>query len=427
MGLSQAEQLVVDAIAADADRARELLETLVRINSGSRNTEGIETVAEVCAAELVSLGFALERVPGGIIDTISCPNNPAPSIQTASHLVARRTGTRGRRLLLSAHLDTVFEPSSGFLDVAQVGDRLNGPGVVDCKGGVAMLITALRALHFAGTLDDTTITVVLNSDEELGSLTSRPILEAEADRHDTAIVFEGALDTGRGTTITTARKGLGQFRVVVDGRAAHAGVSHAQGANALEELAAHVLAIQALTDYDTGTTLNVGNVVCPGCKRNIVPGCVEAMVDLRYVHTESGEEIREFFTELGAKPRVRAHADGTPVRTRTAGVLHRPPWVQTPPAAALHDLVMRVGDDLGLRLVARQSGGGSDANLIGARGCPVIDGIGPVGGAFHTREEWLHLPSLTERGQLAAIVMMRLLEQAAMEPGITPVGANYSP
>ncbi len=420
MGLTQQEQLVVDAIAQDEPRAVQLLTALVEVNSGSRNADGIRAVAAMCATELEPLGFLLQEVPGDTIASIGCPHNPDPPVETAPHLIARHIGTSGKRLLLSAHLDTVFEPDSGFLSVTREGDRLFGPGVVDCKGGVAMLVTILRALHWAGVLDEATLTIVLNSDEELGSLTSRPVLEAEAQRHDAAIVFEGGQVQNGATTITTRRKGLGQFRVVVEGRAAHAGVHHDQGANALEEMAGHILSMQAMTDYDTGTTVNVGDVVCPGCKRNIVPGCVEAAVDVRYVRADAGGAIERFFGSLGATPAVRARTDGTPTRTRAAGVLHRPPWTPTPESEALRDLFFRVGDDLGQRLVQRHSGGGSDANLIGARGCPAVDGVGPVGGGFHTHREWLDIPSLTARAQLTAVAIMRLLDQTQPAGTLAP-------
>lgn len=427
-GLSQTEHTIADAVALDDAWSVAFLESLIRMNSGSRNTAGIQEVSEVCAAELAALGFITGSVRGDIIRKATCPTAPNAEIQTARHLVARRVGNTGKRVLLSAHLDTVFEPDSGFLTVTRDGDRLLGPGVVDCKGGVAVMFTALRALHAVGALDDATITVVLNSDEELGSLTSRRLLETEALEHDAAVVFEGALEQEGGTTITTQRKGLGQFRIVVEGRAAHAGANHPKGANALEELAGHILAVQALTDYDEGTTLNVGTVGCPGCKRNIVPGCAQAEVDVRYTNVEAGRRVEAFFAELGSTPRVRAAADGTPTRTRTEGVLHRPVWHLSPESVGLRDLVFRIADALGLAVVPRHSGGGSDANLIAAVGCPVIDGLGPVGGGIHTHNEWVDIPSLTARAQLTALTIYRLLlhEQPAgtlapaPEPAMVP-------
>lgn len=418
LGLSQEEQSIVDAVTLDADYTLVLTTALASINSGSRNTEGVTAVADRVAAELRGMDFEIERIPGGTIETADCPNSQRSPLHTAPHLVARRYGSGGKRLLLSAHLDTVFEPASGFTAVRIEGDRLSGPGVADCKGGIAVILTALRALHWAGALEDRTVTIVLTSDEELGSLTSRSLLEAEAATHDAALVFEPSRFENGVSTITTERKGLGQFRVVVEGRAAHAGADHEYGINALEQLARHIQTIHRQTDYAKGTTLNVGVVTCPGCKRNIVPGCARAEVDVRFSDPAEGRRIEEFFKGLAAdEATVHAASDNAPARTTVEGVLHRPVWQATPESTDLRDLVFRVADALGLRLVARKSGGGSDANLIAAADCPAVDGLGPVGGRYHTREEWVSVRSLTDRSALAALTIARLL--AIEQPAAT--------
>ena len=164
---------------------------------------------------------------------------------------------------------------------------LKGPGVLDMKGGLIVLSYALKALHHHGRLEESNITVFLNTDEEVGSLGSRSILEKQAGRHDVGLIFEGT----HGHKLTRERKGLGQARIKVTGRESHAGAFHEGGVSANLELAHKVIDLEALTDYRKGTTVNVGTMQ-GGEKRNTRPGCAEAFVDLRYIENRDGVNLK---------------------------------------------------------------------------------------------------------------------------------------
>ena len=226
-----------------------LLRRLTNINSGSLNKAGVDAMTEIFRAELIALGFSTRTLPGERIEMPSCPGSDY-AIDVADHLLASKDGS-GTRLLLMGHLDTVFPTTSPFQSFRQQGDTLYGPGVADMKGGLVVMLYALRALAASGDLDDMAITVLLNSDEEVGSLSSRPFLEQQAQLHDYGLVYESS---GTNNLVRT-RKGLGQARFVVHGKAAHAGGAHEQGRSAIKELAYKIVEIENMTNYETGVTV----------------------------------------------------------------------------------------------------------------------------------------------------------------------------
>jgi glutamate carboxypeptidase len=302
------------------------------------------------------------------------------------------------------HYDTVFEPDSPFQSFRPpeegVGNAF-GPGVADMKGGLAVLLYALRGLAEMGQLDRASWTVVVNGDEEIGSLGSRERIEAAARESDYGLVFEASY----GWSMVRSRRGLGQFHLEVEGVAAHAGNAHARGRSAVRELAQKILEIEALTDYDRGLTLNVGTI-SGGTKRNIVPANASAWIDVRYDDPETGEWIRQRLEEIAATTFV----EGT--RTTLWGTLHRPPKLETDEVTVLLDRHTEVVHDLGLPPPERvHSGGGTDGSLMGADGRPTLDSMGVVGGNAHTSEEFVVLDSIPERALIAAILLMRLIQE----------------
>lgn len=384
----------------------ERLERFVAINTGSFHLAGLERFAATLSDELDALGFAVDLQPG---PTIALPGRgPA---KTGPIVVARRSARaadgRTARILLVGHMDTIFPPDTEFREMRRIAERpgyATGPGVIDMKGGLVAMLAALEALAGHGILDAAEWTVLLNSDEEIGSLGSRPVIETEARRATHGFVFEPA---DRGGAMVRSRRGLGQFHLAVTGVGAHAGAAHREGRSAIRELADKVLRIEALTDYDAGVTLNVGTI-SGGIKRNVVPPRAEAWVDLRYEEPDQGEQVRA---------RIATIADDALVpdtSTEVWGRLHRPPKRSTPGVEALLALHRDVAEDAGVEIPeARHSGGGTDGSIMGHVGLATLDTLGPVGGGPHTDREYIALESLSERAALAAVLLHRVAVSGA--------------
>ena len=380
-----------------------LLERITNMNSGSLNSAGLDAVAAVFDEELRGLGFSTSRLPGELIEMPSCPGSEY-SVDLADHLLARRPGN-GSRLLLMGHIDTVFPPDSPFQTFRREGDTIYGPGVADMKGGLVVMLYALKALAAADALDEAAFTVLLNSDEEMGSLSSRRYLEEEALNHDWGLVYESSgIDT-----MTRQRKGIGQARLVVTGRAAHSGGAHEQGLSAIKELAYKIVQIENMTNYETGLTVNVG-VVNGGEARNTISPCAEALIDLRYPQPEQGvaavELWREIFERVYSYP-----VDSGEITTESYINLHRPPKIPTPESDYLLDKTIAIGRLLGQDIGIVDSGGGTDGSLTQGVGLPTIDSLGIAGSGAHSNREEARASSLVERAALSAVLMLRLARE----------------
>lgn len=380
-----------------------LLERITNMNSGSLNSAGLDAVAAVFDEELRGLGFSTSRLPGELIEMPSCPGSDY-SVDLADHLLARRPGN-GSRLLLMGHIDTVFPPDSPFQTFRREGDTIYGPGVADMKGGLVVMLYALKALAAADALDEAAFTVLLNSDEEMGSLSSREYLEEEALNHDWGLVYESSgIDT-----MTRQRKGIGQARLVVTGRAAHSGGAHEQGLSAIKELAYKIVQIENMTNYETGLTVNVG-VVNGGEARNTISPCAEALIDLRYPQPEQGvaavELWREIFERVYSYP-----VDSGEITTESYINLHRPPKIPTPESDYLLDKAISIGRLLGQDIGIIDSGGGTDGSLTQGVGLPTIDSLGIAGSGAHSNREEARASSLAERAALSAVLIRRLARE----------------
>jgi len=385
------------------------LEEWVAMNTGSWNLPGLEAFSRLPAVALAELGFEVQVRPG---PEIELPDRGR--VRTGPLVIALREARdeprRALRFLLSGHYDTVFEPASGFqrlrADPNHPG-RVIGPGAADMKGGLIILIEALRALARSGNLDRASWTVVLNGDEEIGSLGSRDVIEAEARRAQVGFVFEPPPESG---AMVRSRRGLGQFHLRVDGVAAHSGRAHAQGRSAIREMAAKILRVEALTDYERGLTVNVGTVQ-GGSARNIVPERAEAWIDLRYDHPRLGEEARQALEGIAAESVVEGTSGAL------WGGLHRPPKLATAEVDRLLEAHAEVAAALGIELPpAVHEGGGSDGSLMGAVGLGTLDSMGIAGGACHTEREYAELASLPQRALLAALLFRRLLRTQLYGP-----------
>lgn len=401
--ISAEERAMVEWLEAREEEMLALLERITNMNSGSLNSAGLDAVAAVFDEELRGLGFGTSRLPGELIEMPSCPGSDY-SIDLADHLLARRPGN-GSRLLLMGHIDTVFPPDSPFQTFVREGDTIYGPGVADMKGGLVVMLYALKALAAADALDEAAFTVLLNSDEEMGSLSSRKYLEEEAVNHDWGLVYESSgIDT-----MTRRRKGIGQARLVVTGRAAHSGGAHEQGLSAIKELAYKIVQIENMTNYETGLTANVG-VVRGGEARNTISPCAEALIDLRYPQPEQGlaavELWREIFEQVYSYP-----VDSGEITTESYINLHRPPKIPTPESDYLLDKAIAIGRLLGQEIRIIDSGGGTDGSLTQGVGLPTIDSLGIAGTGAHSDREEARAGSLAERAALSAVLIRRLARE----------------
>ncbi|MCH6159892.1 M20/M25/M40 family metallo-hydrolase [Streptomyces marispadix] len=308
---------------------------------------------------------------------------------------AARTGSGeggARPVLLLAHYDTVWP--TGTLEewpFHREGDRVSGPGVFDMKAGLVQAVWALRALDHLG-LPRPACTLMLNGDEETGSLASSDAVVAEAAGSRAALVFEAAADGA----VKTARKGVGLFRLTVDGVEAHAGLDPTAGASAVEEAAHQVLRLGALSDPRAGTSVNVG-VLHGGTRSNVTAGRAVADLDVRVASTAEQKRIETALSALSpVDPRTRV---------TVAGEWNRPVFERTPEVAALYGLARDCGEPLGLGLRETSVGGASDGNFVLAAGVPVLDGLGAVGAGAHARTEHTTVSGMTERAALTAGVL----------------------
>jgi glutamate carboxypeptidase len=379
---------LLDGLAARLPEATRLLEVLVNLDTCSRALPALADASRWIEPQLAALGFGTERHE-------SATHGPV--------VVGRASGSGRQRVLLLAHYDTVFEPGEPARRAFRSdGTRAYGPGVADMKGGIVTLWEALRALRQVGWTDYRTLTVIHNADEEIGSQASRPFIEAEARSADFCLVLEPGRPDG---SIVTARKGVGHFTLTVKGKAAHAGVAPQDGASAVVALAHKILAAHALNDYAAGLTLNA-IVTQGGTRSNIVPDEAVAEIDMRIPTLGSGDTAV-------ARLQTIAAAEELPRTAGTlAGQIDRPPFEAGPRSAALLGIAREAARAVGFTLKDTATGGGSDGNFVAALGVPVLDGLGAVGGGFHSPDEYLELETIPQRAALTALLLMEACRRA---------------
>lgn len=354
--------------------ALELLETLVNIDSPTGDTEGFHRIGEIIAPYFQSLGFEWKVLIG--------PDG------SRHFYTSRGTGTP---VLLVAHLDTVFPKGTvAKRKFTLEGEIARGPGVSDCKSGVVTVIGAMERLFAQGDTNKP-VACLFNTDEETGSLGSRSFIEDLARDSRAVLVAEPA----DGEKITLTRKGIGRYFLKIQGRAAHSGANYEAGRNAILEMAHKIIAIQNLTDLQSGMTLNVG-LVQGGTRVNVVPEFAEAEIDLRLTAPEQEAKV------LADLQRIVDTSTVPDTKAVLSGEVTRPPWPVFPKNQELYERYNQVAKSLGYELGVYHSGGGSDANFTGALGVPTIDGVGPIGSGHHSEAEVMDVHSLERRTILLA-------------------------
>jgi glutamate carboxypeptidase len=385
-----------DAIDSHFESAQlELLRRLVDTPSHTWAPDDVELAAQILDEEAARLGLSRRAVPDD-------------EGRFADHRVfsTPACGEQERALALVGHVDTVFPRSLGFLHFVRDEDTVRGPGTLDMKSGLTSILFALRAVKESApdAWSRLKARFVCVSDEEVGSPSSVDLYEELAPLTSAALVFEaGRVDD----EIVTCRKGSAVFTVTTRGVAAHAGNKHREGTNAVHALALLVPRIEALTDYDAGLTANVG-LFDGGTARNTVPEEAKCVVDVRFTHLADVERVQRFFAELEKDPQLPQRL--TAATVSVDGRVARPPMEATDETQALRLRYERHAADVGLKVgEAPLQGGGSDANLLAARGVPCIDGLGPWGQHFHKVQEHSSLDSLKRRTKALARF---LLEEA---------------
>lgn len=358
------------------------LEALVRIESPSENKAACDAALDLATAWAAELGSEHLRAVRrhrhkAFGDSLELRFGPRRSAQ--------------KPLLLLGHVDTVWPIGTlRGMPWRATRERVSGPGVLDMKAGVAMAFAALRLLAQTGLLQRP-IALLLHSDEEVGSPASRPVTEAVAERCQAVYVLEPA--QGPQAAYKTARKGVGHYRLHIQGVAAHSGVDFTAGHSAVIELAHQVRAIAALTDLERGLTVNPG-VVSGGTLSNVVAAEAFVEIDVRIARARDGASIARQLARL--KPRDRA------CQLTLSGGMNRPPMERTRAIAALFEQAQRHAAALGFALEEASTGGGSDGNFTAALGIPTLDGMGGVGAGAHAPHEHVLAKHLVPRTLLLA-------------------------
>ncbi|MFN8471260.1 MAG: M20 family metallopeptidase [Anaerolineae bacterium] len=373
---------LADYVARHQDEMVRLLQSLVEHESPTAQTAEekahSDRLAEFLAGVIAGYGADVERIP---------------QPKRGDHLVAR-WGEGARPVLILAHYDTVWPLGTlREMPFAQDRGKLRGPGIFDMKGGLVLALFAMRALRDLDLLRGP-VTLLINSDEEVGSLTSRELIEAEARRSRAALVVEPAQPPN--AALKTSRKGVGRFHLRVIGKPAHSGWVAEQGVSAVEELARQIVAMYQLADIPKGTTVNVG-VIQGGTRANVVAAEARADIDVRVTNHQEARRITDAI--LGLRP-FNPNA-----KLIIEGGLNRPPMERTPGTVALFEIAQRLGAEMGLTITESSSGGGSDGNFTSALGVPTLDGLGVVGGGAHAHDEHLVLAHLSPRAALLAAII----------------------
>jgi glutamate carboxypeptidase len=370
---------LVEQLAERQNEVVALLRQLVELESPSNDKAAIDRLGAFIVAQLRDVGASVEV---------------APQTDAGDHVVATFGSLDTAPIVTMCHIDTVWPLGTlAKMPWREENGKLRGPGVYDMKASTAMLLTVLRHFRDTKTRPTHPLRMLFTTDEETGSATSRALIEAEAKKAALVLCLEPALSNG---ALKTFRKGTGGFTVTAFGRAAHAGADHARGVNAIEEIARQVTALHQMTNYELGTTVNVG-VVSGGTVSNVVPDRAQIEVDVRVATVAEGERMVQAILKL------EPHLPGA--RLEVTGGLNRPPMERTGLIVETFQRAKSIAANIGLDLQEGSTGGASDANFTAALGVPTLDGLGAVGNGGHSVDEHVVASMLPERTALLAALL----------------------
>lgn len=380
-----------------ADRTR----SWAAINTGSHNTEGLRRLAPVLADAFSVLDGDVRLVPGDAFETIASDGR---SVRMDTGPVIRVTARPSApvQVILSGHYDTVFAPGA-FEEIRDLGNgRINGPGMADMKGGLCVMLEALKAFEAGPLRDRIGYNIVITPDEEIGNFASASaLLEAASSGAHIGMTYEPAMDSG---AMSGARKGSAVYDIVLHGRAAHAGRAKEEGRSAIEAAAELVLGIEALNGVRSGVTFNVGAIE-GGSPVNIVPDLAIVRFGARAPDATASEWADSMVRNLFARALTRDGISG-----HLHGGFYRPPKPRNQAQQALFSAVHDTGRAIGLQLDFIDTGGVCEGNNIFAAGVPNVDTLGVVGGRIHSNEEYVIRDSFSERALLSALILNRLAD-----------------
>ncbi|MBL4854532.1 MAG: hydrolase [Robiginitomaculum sp.] len=399
LALSASEKFALKALGGRQAAMQKKMIAWSHINSGSHNKDGLNVMrAQLCEAFSVLPGVISEPQlsPGKHVE----PNGVILNVQYEPAMLLQVRPKADIQIVLTGHYDTVFPVDSHFQTTADLGDdMLGGPGVADMKGGILVMLEALKAFEASEHAQNVGYSVLLSPDEEIGSPGSAPLLAKLGSKAHIGLTYEPALADG---SLAGARKGSGNFALIIKGRAAHAGREHHLGRNAINAMARFSVAMDALNGEREGVTFNMAKIDGGGAV-NIVPDLAIGRFNVRMLHTEDQVWIKD---KLGELVEVANREDG--ITAELTGGFTRPPKPMAPANAMVFDWVKQAGLVLGLDIKWKPSGGVCEGNNLWASGCPNVDTLGVRGGEIHSDREFVMLSSLTERARLSALILMKI-------------------
>lgn len=398
MRILEADQAVLDHVAARADALVGRAIAWAEVNSGSRNADGLNRVLDLLETQARALPATVERLPTAGSTTVADDG----SVRTEAHADALKITARPEapiQVVLTGHYDTVFPVDSAFQRVVTRPDgALNGPGVADMKGGISVLLGALEAFETHPDRHRIGWTVLLSPDEEIGSPASAPLLAELGARGHVGLTYEPSLPDG---TLAGARKGSGNFHLIVTGRAAHAGRAFDEGRNAVAGAAIIAAALHALNGQREGVSVNVAKI-SGGGPLNVVADNAVVRWNVRVPDQAAADWIMEQIDRLAATPPFEG------LSLHLHGGFTRPPKPMDAAQTELFEAVRRAGVLLNQSIAWKPSGGVCEGNNLHAAGLPNIDTLGVIGGDIHSDQEYAWPASFAERARLSALILCKI-------------------
>ena len=378
--MNQQEQ-IMSHLRSCQDEMVELLRTFTNTDSPSTDKPYIDKFANMVSREWKALGANVTILP---------------QEKYGNHVRAEWC-SGDETILILCHMDTVWDAGETKKRPFRIDDgKAYGPGAYDMKSGIVQAIFAVKTLIKMGLTPNKKIVVLHNSDEEIGSLSSRPIIEEEAKKASAVFVLEPPV---RGGALKTWRKGVGGFTVRIKGKASHSGSDYERGVSAITEAAHQILHLHSLTDLEEGTTVNVG-VIKAGSRPNVIAEQAILEVDLRVETMEAAKNTLSKIQNLKpVDPRVELSVEGT---------LNRPPMERNEKNLGLFKLAQAIGNEMGIKIEESGTGGASDGNFTSALGIPTLDGLGAVGDGGHAVTEYVLVSSLPERAALLTGLLLKV-------------------
>ena len=397
--ISASEQVILDNVGTlQSDMVRDLY-AWSKINSGSYNREGLKVMRSVLADYFSELPGSVEEAGLTTGELVAIDG----SIQQINYEPSLKVSVRPNapiQIVMTGHYDTVFPKDSVFQEPVEIDDdTVNGPGVADMKGGILVMAQALKSFEQFELASEVGYTVLLSPDEEIGSPGSSALLMELGRQSHAGLTYEPALADG---SLAGARKGSGNFALIIRGRAAHAGREHHLGRNAIAAMSEFVVGLEGLNGQREGVTFNIAKIDGGGAV-NIVPELAIGRFNVRMLKTEDmawiTRQIKELVAHVNAKDGLSAELTGG---------FTRPPKPMAPANQLVFDWVKKAGDLLGQTIRWAPSGGVCEGNNLWASGCPNVDTLGVRGGDIHSDREFIKLSSLVERTQLSALILMKI-------------------